>query len=119
MFIIIYFSGPPELFILDPLLLVTLKKIKKSLIIIAPYFKYHITTVTPQNPDIKISLNKCTYQSTSQRSVTFSTSKSLNKINISLSFAKYSITAAEIINQILQKGLGPRPHKSIIIHQNT
>jgi len=47
-------------------------------------------------------------------SVTFSTSKSLNKINISLSFAKYSFTAAEIINQILQKGLGPRPHKSLI-----
>ena len=38
----------------------------------APNKDYRWVAVTPQFPDIKIALNKCTYQSSSQRSVTFS-----------------------------------------------
>ena len=48
----------------------------------------HVVPVTPQFPDLKISLNKSIRQSTSQKECHISqTTKSLNQINISLSFA--------------------------------
>jgi len=87
-------------------------EIRYSLMGIPVYISEDIIAyvVTPQFPDLKISLNKSIYQNTSQRSVTFSTIKSLNKINISLSFAKYSIIAAEIIIKSSQKVLALGHH---------
>ena len=67
------------------------------------WFQFMRDAVTPQIPDLKIHQINAHIR-VHHKGVSHSqTIKSLNKINFSLSFAKCSIAAAEIIIQILQK----------------